>query len=99
MSLAKGSWTIFSTFYVENVDVSDVFVTCNLVAGSNTDTAAVTVAAEPGLDEETAALNVSHTATAAFVVNLQCSSSGAWQAISIKITAIKAGSLTNSPIT
>lgn len=96
MTLDKGSWDIFAKAWLHG-GPSPVVVTCVLAAGPDFDS--TTAALEVGPTSAFAqaiALNVSHKFSAAGSVKLQCTSIGTTVSANfIKISAIKAGTLTS----
>ncbi len=96
MSLGKGSWEIFAKAWLHG-GPDPVAANCNLVAGADFDNA--TAALETGAGSSYAhsiALMVAHKFGSAGTVKLQCMSFGVAISVNfIKITAIKAGTLTN----
>jgi hypothetical protein len=95
MPLAQGSWAIFAKAWLHGGS-NPSLVTCNLTAGADYDNA--TTALETGASSayaEPIALNVGHKFASAGSVTLACTnSSGTVSANYIKITAVKAGTLT-----
>jgi hypothetical protein len=96
MSLGKGSWAIFAKAYVAGGS-NAVFLNCQLVAGTDFDQTRPQL--EAGVDSafsQSIALNVVHKFAVAGKVKFRCTTFGIPVAVYfIKITAIKAGSLTN----
>jgi len=101
MSLGPGSWVMFGKVFVENFDSSANNMTCELLAGTNAtgeDFDLVSLTLEPlsnGVFIQDIALNVVHHFSSTGKVRLLCSGSATMRLAYIKITAIKAGTLTN----
>lgn len=99
MSLTKGSWDIFAKLWLHGGS-KPVVVTCVLVAGPDFD--GTTAALEVGPTSAFAqaiALNVAHKFNATGNVKLQCTSVGTTVSANfIKISAIKAGTLTSAKL-
>ena len=92
LRLPKGSWAIFGKLYV-HAEPNATTVQCELIAGAHRDASWVSLGSA---SIHTLALDVAHTFSTKGAVKLQCQDHGydvnAW---SIKITAIKAGTLAN----
>lgn len=91
LHLTAGSWTIFAKAEVVG---QTVLLHCRLVAGADNDHADPQIDGST-VDSQEVALNVTHVFASAGTAVLSCNSSGVSVAISsIKMTAIKAGTLT-----
>lgn len=95
---AKGSYAIFAKATLWNGENVDDTLSCKLVAGADFDETTVVLTGNtvPYADYGATALNVVHTFTKAGNVKLQCTggsddTTASW----IKITAIRAGSVSN----
>ena len=95
MSLGAGSWAIFAKAFLHG-GASPSVVTCQLTAGADFDPADAALETGPGAAfEQTIALNVAHKFATAGSVTLACKSPSTTVSVNyIKITAIKAGTLT-----
>jgi hypothetical protein len=96
MSLTKGTWEIFAKAWLHG-GPSAVVVSCVLAAGGDFDNASAALETGGGTAYvESIAMNVAHHFGAAGSVKLQCTTFGVPVSVNyIKITAIKAGTLTN----
>lgn len=96
MSLGAGGWAIFAKAFLHG-GASPSVVTCQLTAGADFDPTDAALETGPGTAfEQTIALNVTHKFATAGKVTLACKSPGTTVSVNfIKITAIKAGTLTN----
>lgn len=91
LRLASGGWTIFAKAEVSGQTDQ---LHCRLVAGNNSDAVDPQIEGSTVFDQEVA-LNVAHVFRSAGSVTFACNSSGASEALNnIKMTAIKAGTLT-----
>src|SRR5262249_2991578 len=100
MHVPAGSWAIFAKAWVLNLSGNFVQVDCRLVAGAAQD-ASRPVVAPNGLNVSAATLafNVIHKYTTAGTATVECNAFNTdIQLNQIKITAIKAGKLTNAPM-
>jgi hypothetical protein len=96
LRLGTGSWVIFAKAWGQDSDLGPVLLDCQLTAGGDFDDSQVAV---PDLWQGEISLNVAHKFTSAGSVKLSCNTFG--HAVSfhfVKITAIKAGTLTNTGI-
>ena len=95
MSLGAGNWAIFAKAFLHGGAAPSV-VTCQLTAGADFDPADAALETGPSTAfEQTIALNVAHKFATAGSVTLACKSPGTTVSVNfIKITAIKAGTLT-----
>jgi hypothetical protein len=99
LRLPQGSWAIFGKAWVDDVGIA-VDMDCRLVAGGDFDQARAALSQGVGApSDETIAMNVVHRFGSPGMVKFECKSFGAAVDVNfIKITAIKAGQLTNRPL-
>ncbi len=97
MSLAAGKWAIFAKAYLQDNGAFTVLMNCQLVAGADFDITRPQLEAGGGnAYSQSIALNVVHTFATSGAVRLKCATFGVPVSVNfIKITAIKAGTLTN----
>jgi hypothetical protein len=96
---SAGDYVIFAKVSLHDDVNSAVSITCELIAGADSDTSYTDLTGNTGgyVTYETPELNVVHDFTAAGTVNLQCDGYGvSTDASWIKITAIQVGALTNT---
>ncbi len=96
MPLGAGGWAIFAKAFLHG-GANPSVVTCQLTAGPDFDPTDAALETGPASAfEQTIALNVVHKFATAGGVKLACKSPGTTVSVNfIKITAIKAGTLTN----
>jgi hypothetical protein len=91
LSLGRGAWTVFAEAEVYGQTVQ---LHCKLAAGSDSDLSSTNIDASSDYDEQVA-LNVTHVFANGGHVVFACTGSGVSEAVfNIKMTAIKAGTLT-----
>jgi len=91
LHLGRGAWTIFAKAEISGVTDQ---MHCRLAAGSDSDVSSTNIDASSDYDEQVA-LNATHVFASAGRAVFACSGSGASEAVfNIKMTAIKAGTLT-----
>ena len=98
---ADGNYAIFAKLTVWNGENVDDTLTCQLVAGADVDRSdtVLTGNSEPYADYAAMSLNVVHHFSRPGKVQLQCTGYGVTTTASwIKITAVRAGSLTNTAL-
>jgi hypothetical protein len=100
MHVPAGSWAIFAKAWVLNLSSSYVEPDCRLVAGGASDSSRPLI--EPNgqsASAATLAFNVIHKFTSAGTAKVECNAFGTDIQINmIKVTAIKAGKLTNGAL-
>jgi hypothetical protein len=98
---SAGKYVVVAKAWLFNLQNTDVFVNCRLVAGSDFDESRTSLEGNSGIvvNGATVAFNVVHEFAAAGTVDLQCDDFGVnVQANFIKITAIRVGNLTNTAL-
>jgi hypothetical protein len=100
MHVPSGHWAISGKAWALNLGSVFLEVDCRLVAGTSSDSSRPVVGPNgQNVSAATLAFNVIHTFKTAGTVTVRCNSFGvSLQVNQIKITAIKAGKLTNSKL-
>ena len=98
LRLGAGKYTIFAKVELQNLDSIDERIGCSLVAGANHDSGnALIPAAGAQISDDTVSMNVSHVFSVAGAARVLCATNGpahTAQGFDLKITAIRAGTLT-----
>jgi hypothetical protein len=99
MSLGRGSWAIFAKAYLQGGSAA-VLMNCQLIAGGDFDiTRPELEAGGTSAFSQSIALSVVHKFTSTGSVRFRCATFGVPVTVNfIKITAIKAGTLTNAQL-